>query len=178
VIGLQASEREMSLLHTREYEMNNQNVEHAIIKQIEPLDVQGSTGIVQVIVKNINLICFSSSFVQFASITAEKKIRVILSLMTTQYSKNKEINPIKNIKSFQKSQTPNHCVLTGQVIGLKRKNNDFSEDKVKEKKIDTNILFYAIVDCNVHINVEILEKDIPQIGEFINAEGRLNIRLE
>jgi len=49
---------------------------------------------------------------------------------------------------------------------------------VKEKKIDTNILFYAIVDCNVHINVEILEKDIPQIGEFINAEGRLNIRLE
>ena len=82
--------------------MNDSYVENVVIKKTEPLDIQGISGIVKVTVKNIELICFSPNFEQFASMIEDTKIQVFLSLMTTHYSINKKSKLMKNVKSFEK----------------------------------------------------------------------------
>lgn len=152
--------------------MNDQYVERVAIKQTESLDIQGSTGIVRIMVKNKDLICFSSNFGQFASIKPATEIQAFLTLMTTECSINTKTIP-KKIESFKKAQTPNHCVLSGKITEIIPK----SKNLIKEKNMEISDVLYGIVDCGVYIRVDLFPSGNYQVGDNITAEGRLDIRI-
>jgi len=166
------SVKAMSSLHIRGDKMNNSFFEKVIVKCLEPLDIQGSTGIVQIFGKNLTLFCFSSNFRQFSSLLPGSEVPVLLSLMTTNCSINNENTPIKKIESFRKLQTPNHCILTGVLVEIDPKNFSVSNgQKMELIKKD-----YGIVDCGIYIEIELDALDKYHIGDIISAEGRLDIK--
>jgi len=151
--------------------MKTSYCEDVSITRTEPMDILEATGRVWVTVNTHNLLCFSSNFSEFISAIKRPEIQVSFSLMTTECAINKEDNPIKRIESFRKSQTPNHCVLTGTVTEIIRKQYSVTTGK----NVEVLDKFYGIVDCGIHVVVELFPSKNFHVGDIITAEGRLDI---
>lgn len=168
----------MSLQHIRGYKMSNQYAERVSIKTIEPLDVQQITCVIQVQAKKEKLLCFSSDFSYSGPFFLDTEVHVFLSLMTTQYKVKEDHERKKTIQSYKKPHTPNHCNLTGQLVDIVPiVSAGYSPDEKIFSVQENPYFIHAIVDCGFFIAVELPRTSNPHIGDFITAEGRLDIRI-
>lgn len=153
--------------------MKTSHGEDVIITRTEPMDILEATGRVWVTVNTNNLLCFSSNFSEFISMIRQPEIQVSFSLLTFQCTINKDDKAIKRIESIQKDQTPNQCVLTGTLTEIIQKPRSLTTGKSGEVLYDYN----GMVDCGIHVDVELFPSKNFHVGDVITAEGRLDIRI-
>lgn len=158
--------------------MNCRYAEKVSIEEIETLDVQEITSVVKILAKNTQLSCFSSDLTRSGPFVLDSKVRVLLSLMTTQYTIGKDSEKEKTIQSYRTTHTPNHCILAGTLVDLVPITTaGFFTDDNRFSIRENPYYIYGIVDCGFFIAVEIPRKDNPHIGDSLKAEGRLDIQI-
>lgn len=144
--------------------------EQANIIHMEPDDIQGCTGVVEVRVKNKILTCFTTDYSEtFAPLIQGTEIRVFLILETVKKSIIGENNIQKTIDFSENPYIPFHCSLSGHIVEI-----IVNENNTPYEKVYHNI---AIVDCGVLVNVPVNPDLDIHIGDSISAEGRLDIEL-
>jgi len=135
--------------------MIKQYAEVVEIKELNNFDVLGVSGDVIFDIKGMRLSAFVTDFKLNGPFFIGEKCRVILSLLTTEVDIIKE--SIKKIENGERYS--DYCILHGEIIDL---------INIDKSHVD------GITDCGILVHVGLPLNKI-KIGEFINANGRLDI---
>jgi hypothetical protein len=150
--------------------MNKKYAENVDIINVEVLDIQRITAVITIKVREHELNCFVNEFHNEKFFEGDK-YAVVLSLMTTGLEKiNSREKNIASTKHFEA-----HCKLSGEIkeffpiIHKYYREGIWYDEKQPSYK-------HGIVDCGTFVAVEILKKSDLKIGDYVKAEGRLDVR--
>ena len=155
--------------------MNKKYSEWVEIIGMEDFDVQEITANVIIKVKERELFCFVSDFKERGPFSMGEKCAVALSLMTWPKSLNKIKEKNKGIKSGNRYKT--HCALSGEIVAFNPIVGSYYNVKEDVYYTEENTDYKAgIVDCDIFVAVEIPKDSDLKVGDYIKAEGRLDIK--
>lgn len=152
--------------------MNPVYLEKVEIVEVEILDIQEITANVTIKVKGRELKCFVSDFNCQSPFFVGENCDVVLSLMTTEHEKiNSKEKKIVSTKQFE-----DHCILSGEIKNFLPRIITYCEEKTGSYYSEYTDYKYGIVDCGIHVSVEIPKDSNLKIGNYIKAEGRLDVQ--
>ncbi|NJD75614.1 MAG: hypothetical protein FIB08_00770 [Candidatus Methanoperedens sp.] len=152
--------------------MDQAYLEKVEIVDVEILDIQEITANVTIKVKGHELKCFVSNFNRQSPFFAGEKCDVVLSLMTTEHEKiNSKEKNIVSTKQFE-----DHCILSGEIKNFIPRAITYYDEKTGSYYSEDTDYKYGIVDCGIFIAVEVPKDSLMKTGDYIKAEGRLDIK--
>lgn len=157
--------------------MDKKYSEYAEVVDVASLDIQGITATVTINVKKYKVKCFVSDFKEKGPFSLGERCLIKLSLMTWPGSLNKIKEKKKEVKSEQRKGTPNHCLLSGEIVGFSPIVKSYYDATKGTYYTEENADYKAgIVDCGIFVMVEVPKDSDLKVGDYIKAEGRLDIR--
>lgn len=145
--------------------------ENAVIIQVDKNEITYEENLI-IEVNAFKLKCFISNFITKGDFEKEEIVEVQLSLMTTEHEKTDSNK--KNIISTDIFE--NHCVLSGEIKKIVPRIVNYYDEKTGSYYAEPTDYNHGIVDCGIHVLVEIPKDSNLKIGDYIKAEGRLDVQ--